>query len=101
MVNPVLKTNDATLAAFCLKHHIQRLSLFGSQLGSSAQPNSDIDILVEFYPGEEPGLIGLAEMEAELSSLLDGRPVDMRTPKDLSRYFRDEVVRTSEVQYAR
>jgi predicted nucleotidyltransferase len=59
------------------------------------------DNLVEFDPGEEPGLIGLAEMEAELSTLLDGRPVDMRTPKDLSRYFRDEVVRTSEVQYAR
>lgn len=46
MVNPVLKTNDATLAAFCLKHHIQRLSLFGSQLGGGARPDSDIDMLV-------------------------------------------------------
>jgi predicted nucleotidyltransferase len=101
MVNPILKTNDATLAAFCVKHHIQRLSLFGSQLGGSPRPDSDIDILVEFHPGGEPGLLGLAEMEAELSALLDGRPVDMRTPKDLSRYFRDEVIRTSEVQYAR
>jgi predicted nucleotidyltransferase len=101
MVNPFLKTNDATVAAFCVKHHIQRLSLFGSQLGGSPRPDSDIDILVEFNPGGEPGLLGLAEMEAELSALLDGRPVDMRTPKDLSRYFRDEIVRTSEVQYAR
>lgn len=101
MVNPVLKTNDATLAAFCLKHHIQRLSLFGSQLDGDARSDSDIDILVEFDPGDEPGLLGLAEMEAELSDLLDGRPVDIRTPKDLSRYFRDEVVRTSKVQYAR
>lgn len=100
-MNPIPKTNDATSAAFCVKHHIQRLSLFGSQLGGSPRPDLDIDILVEFTPGGEPGLLGLAEMEAELSALLDGRPVDMRTPKDLSRYFRDEVIRTSEVQYAR
>ena len=101
MVNPILKTDEATLAAFCVKHHIQRLSLFGSQLEGSTGTESDVDILVEFDPGKEPVLLGLAEMEAELSTLLDGRTVDMRTPKDLSRYFRDEVMRSSQVQYAR
>ena len=63
-------------------------------------PESDIDLLVEFEPGKAPGLLALAEMEAELSGLLGGQPVDLRTPRDLSRYFRDEVVRTAEVQYA-
>ena len=41
----------------------------------------------------------LAEIELELSPLVRGRKVDLRTPRDLSRYFREEVVRTAEVQY--
>ncbi len=48
-----------------------------------------------------PGLLALASMGLELSELLGGRRVDLRTAEDLSRYFRDEVVRTAEVQYAR
>jgi predicted nucleotidyltransferase len=100
-MNQVLKAGKATIAAFCVKHHIQRLSLFGSQLEGGAGPESDIDLLVEFDAGKEPGFLGLAEMERELSTLLGGRTVDLRTPKDLSRYFRDEVIRSSQVQYAR
>jgi predicted nucleotidyltransferase len=100
-VSPVLKADKAIIAAFCVKHHIQRLSLFGSQLEGGAGPESDIDILVEFDPGKEPGLLGLVEMEHELSTLLGGQTVDLRTPMDRSRYFRDEVVRSSQVQYAR
>jgi predicted nucleotidyltransferase len=100
-VNQILNADKATIAAFCTKHHIKRLSLFGSQLEGRACPESDIDILVEFEPGKEPGLIGLAEMEHELSTLLGGLTVDLRTPNDLSHYFRDEVIRSSQVQYAR
>ena len=89
------------LERFCRQHGIQRLSLFGSILKGTARPDSDVDLLVEFEPGREPGLIGLARMESELSQLLGGRPVDLRTAEDLSRYFRDEVVRSAELQYAR
>jgi len=96
-----LPISDEALARFCEKHHVRRLALFGSQLANMARADSDIDLLVEFEPGREPGLLGLAEMEAELSNLLGGRNVDLRTPGELSRYFRDEVVRTAEVQYAR
>ena len=99
-MNRVLEANKASIEAFCQKHNIRRLSLFGSQLKGGADPKSDIDLLVEFENGKEPGLLGLADMEHELSALL-GRAVDMRTPGDLSRYFRDEVIRSSEVQYAR
>ena len=88
------------LARFCIQRRILRLALFGSTLKGAATPGSDVDLLVEFEPGQEPGLMALAEMEAELSAMLRGRSVDLRTPHDLSRYFRDEVLRTAEVQYA-
>jgi predicted nucleotidyltransferase len=88
------------LAELCRRHGIRRLSLFGSTLKGTARPDSDVDLLVEFDPGLEPGLLGLAEIEARLSALLDGRRVDLRTPADLSRHFRDEVVSTAAAQYA-
>ena len=88
------------LAALCRQHHILRLSLFGSVLKGTARADSDVDLLVEFVPGKEPGLLGLAAIEAELSALLGGRPVDLRTAQDLSAHFRGEVLRTAEVQYA-
>jgi uncharacterized protein len=89
-----------TLASVCRKHRIRRLSLFGSTLKGMARPESDVDLLVEFEPHAKPGLIGMAKIEIELSSLLNGRKVDLRTAEDLSRYFRDEVLRTAMTQYA-
>jgi len=91
---------DGELRRFCERHRIRKLSLFGSTLRGAARPDSDIDLLVEFEPGHKPGLIRLAAMEAELSALLDGRAVDLRTAEDLSRHFRQEVLREAEVQYA-
>jgi predicted nucleotidyltransferase len=87
------------IAQFCAKHHIRRLSLYGSALRDDFTPESDVDVLVEFDPDHIPGLITLAGMEIELSQIF-GRKVDVRTPEDLSRYFRQEVVRSAEVQYA-
>ena len=88
------------LAAFCRRNHIRRLALFGSVLRDDFGPDSDVDVLVEFREGHVPGLIRLAHMEHELSELFDGRKVDMRTPEDLSRYFRQDVLAKAEVQYA-
>ncbi|GIV99335.1 nucleotidyltransferase family protein [Roseiflexus sp.] len=88
------------LAEFCRRHHIRRLALFGSALHGDFGPESDIDLLVEFEPAHVPGLFGMARMERELSALLGGRKVDLRTPEDLSRYFREDVLREAEVQYA-
>ena len=99
-MNRRLPIPSSTLAEFCRRHHIERLALFGSMQTASNRPDSDIDLLVEFEPGHEPGLIALAGMELELSQLLAGRRVDLRTPLDLSRYFRDEVQTAAEVQYA-
>jgi predicted nucleotidyltransferase len=87
------------IADFCVRNHIRRLALFGSALRDDFTPESDVDVLVEFEPGHVPGFIKLAGMEIELGSIL-GRKVDMRTPEDLSPYFREEVVNSAEVQYA-
>jgi uncharacterized protein len=88
------------LASLCRRHHIRRLSLFGSVLKGTARLDSDVDLLVEFEPGAVPRLLGLAAIEAELSQLLGGRRVDLRTARELSPYFREEVERTAEVQFA-
>ncbi len=95
-----LPVEQERLKQLCQLHHIRKLSLFGSVLAGADRPDSDVDLLVEFEPGREPGLLGLAGIEAELSALLGGRPVDLRTAQDLSRHFRDEVAREAEVQYA-
>ena len=93
----LLNLDEETLARFCEAHHIRRLSLFGSQLKGTARPDSDVDLLVEFFAEARPTLLDMAQMEIELSQVLDGRKVDLRTAEDLSRYFRDEVVRSADV----
>jgi uncharacterized protein len=82
---------------FCRRHHIRRLSLFGSVLRDDFGPASDVDILVEFEPGHIPGL-AFFSMEDELSQII-GRKVDLNTSGFLSPYFRDRFERESEVQY--
>ncbi len=94
---PVAIPRDA-IAAFCDRNHIRKLSLFGSVLTERFRDASDIDMLVEFVPGLGPGLLGIARMERELSEML-GRKVDLRTARDLSRYFRSEVVASAVPQY--
>ena len=83
---------------FCHKHHIKKLSLFGSALRDDLKPDSDIDILVEYDRNHIPGLFDVAGMEIELTEII-GRKVDLRTPEDLSRYFRNDVLATAEVHY--
>jgi uncharacterized protein len=99
-MDSLLPVEPAVLEAFCHTHHIRRLSVFGSLLKGTAGPDSDVDLLVDFETGQAPGLLGLASMELELSNMLGGRKVDLRTANDLSRHFRDEVVRTARVEYA-
>lgn len=99
-MNPALRPlDDATLQRLCRAHGVRRLSLFGSQLKGTTRPDSDIDLLVEFEPGARPTLLDVAQLEIDLSQALGGRRVDVRTAQDLSRFFRDEVLRTAEVQY--
>ena len=86
------------IAVFCAANHIQRLALFGSVLDDNFTSESDVDMLVEFVPGNVPGLISLAGIERQLSEIIS-RKVDLRTLDDLSRYFRDAVREQAEIVY--
>jgi predicted nucleotidyltransferase len=94
-----IPVDSERIALFCQTHHIVKLAFFGSVLTSDFRPDSDVDVLVEFDRDHVPGLIALSGMERELSGIL-GRKADMRTPNDLSRYFRDQVIQSAVVQYA-
>ena len=100
-MNSQVSVSKTALAAFCQEHGVKRLAIFGSALREDFGPESDIDVLVEFEPERIPGLLGIAGMELELSELFTGRKVDLRTPEDLSPYFRQDVLATAEVQYDR
>ena len=86
------------LAEFCRKNGIRRLSLFGSVLRGDFSPESDVDMLVEFNPEKRIGLMGMVELERQLSQLLN-RKVDLNTEEDLSRYFVDQVLQEARPVY--
>jgi uncharacterized protein len=95
---PEIALSEDQIADFCRKHHIRKLSLFGSVLRADFGDDSDIDVLVEFEPDHTPDLFLFVEMQDELSQLL-GREVDLNTAGFLSRHFRDKVVNTAQVIY--
>jgi hypothetical protein len=94
------------IADFCRRHGVASLSVFGSVLRPPSpegaygfRPSSDVDVLVQFLPGRTPGLLYFGGMLMELQEVL-GRSVDLKTPQDLSRYFRDEVLREARLLHA-
>lgn len=99
MVQPRIKIPQEAIAAYCCRHHIRKLSFFGSVLSENFGPESDIDVLVEFEPGHVPGL-ALIRMQDELSEILGGRKVDLVTPKFLNQRIRAKVQNEAVVQYA-
>ena len=88
------------LAEFCQRNHVRRLSLFGSVVHGNFDADSDVDVLVEFEAGHTPGFFRFFDLQQELSQIFGGRTVDLRTPQDLSRYFRNQVLAEAQVQYA-
>jgi predicted nucleotidyltransferase len=93
-----IQISQDKISNFCHRHHIRKLSLFGSILRDDFRPDSDIDVLVEFEPGKTPGF-AIVMMQQELSELFGGRVVDLRTPRELSRYIRDRVVAEALILY--
>jgi predicted nucleotidyltransferase len=94
-----IKLDPEFVAAFCTRNRIRKLALFGSVLTDRFRPDSDVDVLVEFEDGARVGYLAMAGIEIELGERL-GRKVDLRTPAELSRHFRDQVVQAAEVQYS-
>ena len=97
-MSPQISIDRDAVAAFCRRHHIKRLALFGSVLREDFTPDSDVDVLVEFQAGHVPGL-DFVRMEREFSRLLQGRRVDMVTPKFLNARIRDHVLTSAEPLY--
>jgi uncharacterized protein len=98
---PEITIPQDQIAAFCQKYHIRKLSLFGSVLRADFRPDSDIDVLVEFEPGQSAGLMKLSRMQDELSELLGGRDVDLVTEGFLNHRIRNRVLANAQVQYER
>jgi len=98
MVATITIDRDA-VAEFCRRHHIRKLSLFGSVLREDFRADSDVDVLVEFEPGHVPGFIRLYFIEEELSAVLGSRSIDLVTPKFLNRRIKAHVLAEAEVQY--
>jgi len=94
-----VEIDKTSLAEFCRRNQIRRLALFGSALRDDFGPDSDVDVLVEFETAAVVTLLDMARMEMELAGMI-GRKVDLRTPEELSRYFRDKVMALAVVQYA-
>lgn len=93
-----IQLDEKEIKAFCRRHRIARLSLFGSILREDFGPQSDADFLVEFQPDRAVSLFDLGGMNMELREFLQ-RDVDIRTPQDLSGYFRDEIVKSARLLY--
>jgi hypothetical protein len=100
MLNPHITIPDDQIAAFCKRHHIRKLSLFGSVLREDFRDDSDVDVLVEFEPGTRVTLLDMGGMQVELTEML-GREVDLKTAGFLSKYFRQNVVNTAATVYER
>jgi uncharacterized protein len=98
-MNHGINIPQEALAAFCRRHLIAQLSLYGSVLRDDFGPESDVDVLVEFQPEAEPSLLDLGRMQHELCDML-GRQVDLKTVEFLSPYIRERVMQEARVQYA-
>lgn len=94
-----LGIKEDRLAEFCRKHHICKLSFFGSVLRSDFRPESDVDVLVRFDPAHPVGF-RIFEMEEELSNLFGGRRIDIVNEKFLNRHLRTRILSEAQVQYA-
>ena len=96
-LKPAISISKEQIIAFCQKHYIKQLGLFGSVLRADFNAESDVDVLVEFAPGHVPGL-AFFRMQNELSALFQ-RDVDLNTPDFLSPYFREQVRREALILY--
>ncbi len=101
-----LAIDRARLADLCRRHHVQKLELFGSRAKGTARPDSDVDLLVTFEPGQTPSFLapnGFVAMTLALEEIL-GRPVDVlvrdTVEHDRNPHFRETVLSHAEVLYA-
>lgn len=91
----------AAIAQFCTRHRVRELALFGSAIRDDFRPGSDVDVLIDFAPGEAPSLFGFVDLQDELGALFGGRQVDLVMKAGLSKYVADRVLTQRVVLYER
>jgi predicted nucleotidyltransferase len=102
-VIPGIPIPNEKIKEFCRRWKISALALFGSVLREDFSPESDIDLLVRFFPESAYGLFDLVRMQDELKEIF-GREVDLVewTAIAQSRNYirRKEILGTLEEIYA-
>jgi predicted nucleotidyltransferase len=93
-----LRIDRDSLAEVCRRHHVRRLSLFGSVLRGDFRPDSDVDVLVEYDPAWSPGW-DIVDLENELGRVFGGRKVDLVNRKYLNHRLKDRILTSAVVQY--
>jgi hypothetical protein len=86
--------------AFCERWQVRELALFGSAARGQLRPDSDVDVMVEFRPGETWDLLDLVEMQLDFERIV-GRPVDLVEKGTIRNPFRlESIARDITVVYA-
>ena len=80
------------LTDLCREYRIRRLSVFGSVARETAGPSSDIDLLVEFEPGQSPSLAGFLHLKERLAELFETDKLDLATPSILRNPYRRKTI---------
>ena len=93
------QVDEGKFADLCRRYRVRELSLFGSAARGETRPNSDIDLLVEFLPNAEVGLLEHAGLMLDLAQLL-GRKVDLVSKKALKPFIRESVLADARLVYA-
>ena len=99
MVLGSLEVDEARLTRICQQYGVRELLVFGSVARGTPAPDSDFDLLVEFLPSTQPGLLDHAGLMLDLSELL-GRNVDLVSKNGLKPQMREAVMHEARRLYA-
>lgn len=80
------------IEALCRLYGVRRLRLFGSAAIGRERPDSDVDLLIEFVPGQAPSAFELVDLRDALSQVFDGRAVDLAFDGILDNPFRRQAI---------
>jgi predicted nucleotidyltransferase len=94
-----LAVDDAQLADLCRRYQVHELSVFGSAARGDMRPDSDIDLLVDFLPNADVGLIEHAGLMLDLERLI-GRKVDLVSKRGLKPRIRSSLLQDARLVYA-
>ena len=89
---PATTRAPARIADICRRYRVRRLQMFGSTAVKQQRPDSDMNLLVEFLPGQAPSGFALVDMQDELSAAFEGRKIDLAFPSVLDNPYRRAAI---------